>query len=231
LTKVVLITGANGGIGAATCSVFQKQGHTVIGLDVGPAKPGDWQHVSCDLSDSAMIESVFADLHREHGAIDILVNNAAVFQPRRFFEISSEDFERTMRVNVEAVFLTSKLMSSRLIERKRPGAIVNIASMAGIGGGAYTDYGTSKGAVMVLTKSMARDLGPHGIRVNAVAPGLIDTGMMRSNPPALTEKLLERTPLGRVGKPEEIANVIDFLAGERASYVHGAIVEVCGGFQ
>jgi 3-oxoacyl-[acyl-carrier protein] reductase len=231
MTKVVLITGANGGIGAATCSVFQKQGHTVIGLDVGPPKSGDWQHVSCDLSDSAMIESVFADLHREHGAIDVLVNNAAVFQPRRFFEISSEDFERTMRVNVEAVFLTSKLMSSRLIERKRPGAIVNIASMAGIGGGAYTDYGTSKGAVMVLTKSMARDLGPHGIRVNAVAPGLIDTGMMRSNPPALTEKLLERTPLGRVGKPEEIANAIDFLAGERASYVHGAIVEVCGGFQ
>jgi 3-oxoacyl-[acyl-carrier protein] reductase len=226
-----LITGANGGIGAATCSAFQKQGHTVIGLDVGPRKSGDWQHVCCDLADAAMIESVFAELHREHGAIDILVNNAAVFQPRRFFDISSDDFERTMRVNVEAVFLTSKLMASRLIERKRPGAIVNIASMAGIGGGAYTDYGTSKGAVMVLTKSMARDLGPHGIRVNAVAPGLIETGMMRSNPSALTEKLLARTPLGRVGKPEEIASVIYFLAGEQASYVHGAIVEVCGGFQ
>ncbi|CAG2153413.1 SDR family NAD(P)-dependent oxidoreductase [Cupriavidus numazuensis] len=231
MTKVVLITGANGGIGAATCSMFQKQGHTVIGLDVGQQKSGDWEHVSCDLSDSKMIESVFAEIHREHDAIDILVNNAAVFQPRRFFDISPGDFEQTMRVNVEAVFLTSKLMSARLIERRRPGAIVNIASMAGIGGGAYTDYGTSKGAVMVLTKSMARDLGPRGIRVNAVAPGLIETGMMRSNPSTLTEKLLERTPLGRVGKPEEIANAIEFLASERASYVHGAIVEVCGGFQ
>jgi 3-oxoacyl-[acyl-carrier protein] reductase len=172
----------------------------------------------------------FAAIEREHGLISVLFNNAGVYHDgENFLDATPEGFDQTLDVNLRVPFFATQLVAKRLIAEGQPGAIVNTASLAGQAGSGVVDYGAAKAALINFTKSAARALGKHGIRVNAIAPGVIDTAMGRRVPEANRARILAGSALGRIGEPEEIANVVNFLASDEASYITGATIDVNGG--
>lgn len=224
-----LVTGTSGELGAAIATRLANDGYRVVGLDLrAPAVAGSWQHYSCDLTDIAALSATLEQIRREVGPLRVLVNNAAYYNPVSFFELSPEQIQRTMAVNVTAVMYLCQQVAKQMKDTGG-GNIVNIASIAGRGGSSQIDYGASKAAVINMTATMGRLLAEHGIRVNAIAPALIDAGMGKVLPPAVKEKYLQNTPLKRAAHPSEIANVVAFLVGEESSYITGATLDVNGG--
>jgi NAD(P)-dependent dehydrogenase (short-subunit alcohol dehydrogenase family) len=228
-SKRVVVTGSNGGIGGAICKRLAQDGWSPIGIDIQPKGSGDWPYSSCDLADPASIARVFAGLFQDHGAIESLVNCAGWFHGRHFLDISLADFDQTFAVNIRAPFLTSQIVARHLIETKRPGTIVNIASISGRVSSPIADYGATKAGLINLTKSVAKLLGPHGIRVNAVAPGMVDTPMAGNLDAERAAELTNAIPLKRKAAPSEMADVVAFLVGDHSSYLTGAIIDANGG--
>jgi len=237
--KVVIITGAGSGIGEATAKRFAKEGYAVvlngrtksklhrvadeIGADQLLIQSGD-------VSKSEDVQALVNQTIERFGRIDVVVNNAAiaVFEP--IDTISLENWNRQIEINVNGPFLVIKYALPHL--EKTSGAIVNVSSVSGIGGdwGGFA-YNTTKGALNLMTKGLALDLGPKSVRINAVAPSLTVTDMsefVRDNKDIMTE-FKDRLPMGRAGKPDEVANVIAFLGSEDARFVNGAILTVDGG--
>ena len=239
--KVAVITGATRGIGYATAKKFLENGCKVaiFGSKSETVKKAleslrkenkdyDVKGFYPDLTNLKEVEEVFNKIKDLYGKIDILVNNAGISARESIYEYKEEDFKKIMDLNVNAVFNCSKAVSLIMNENKG-GVILNTSSMVSIyGQPSGCGYPASKFAVNGLTKSLARELGKDGIRVNAVAPGIILTDMMKSVPDNVIEPLIKTIPLGRIGRAEDVANAFLFLASDMASYITGAILPVDG---
>ena len=232
--KSALVTGAAQGIGLSILRSFREEGAVAHGLD---RQVGTTDH-TLDLSDLDSVSRFVDDLTF---CPDILVNAAGICLTRPFFEIDLESFEKTLRLNVVAAFALSQAIAKRLIAEGRPGVIVNIASNSGFMPKLeQLDYGASKAALISVTRSSALSLGPHGIRVNAIAPGVIDTPLTQSianqraeirgvTPEQTLQPVLDSLPLRRMGTPEEIARLAIFLASDQASFITGQTYVADGG--
>jgi len=238
--KVALITGAAQGIGLATALKFAQEGaHVVIcdikqasvdaAVDAANALGVRAQGFVVDVTQRDMVDAVVADTLAEFGAIDILVNNAGITQDARLQKMTLEQFDRVIDVNLRGVFHCTQAVADAMVA-KGSGVILNASSVVGIYGNfGQTNYAASKFGVIGFTKTWARELGPKGIRVNAVAPGFIATPILDTIPEKILASMKSQVPLARLGSPEEVANVYAFLASDEASYVNGAVLEVSGG--
>lgn len=239
--KVALITGGSRGIGYATADAFLREGARVI-ITASSQSSADKavqslqeRHpesvivgISPDLSSMDAVRKALHQVTARYGCLDILVNNAGVSESTPFTEYTEEAFDRVMALNVKGVFNATRAASECMIERGK-GVILSTSSMVSIyGQPSGIAYPASKFAVNGLTVSLARELGPKGIRVNAVAPGIIETDMMKAVPKEVIEPLAKQVPLRRLGKPEDIANAFVFLASEEASYITGVVLSVDG---
>ena len=239
--KVAVITGGTRGIGYATAEAFLREGATVIvagsskeSADKAVAAlrekfPGRTvAGISPNLASYEDVRSIFKTVSGIYGCIDILVNNAGVSESTPFTQYTEETFDRVMDLNVKGVFNAARAAVECMVPRKT-GVILSTSSMVSISGQpSGFAYPASKFAVNGLTVSLSRELGPKGIRVNAVAPGIIETDMMKAVPKEVIEPMIARIPLQRLGRPEDIANAFVFLASEEASYITGVILSVDG---
>ncbi|WP_353125166.1 SDR family NAD(P)-dependent oxidoreductase [Parapedobacter pyrenivorans] len=226
--KVVLITGAAGGIGAVLAHEMEKRAATVYRTDIA-VNDGD-NYFQGDITDSDFIERMVSEITRREARIDVLVNNAGIYLRTPIKDITKAEWERLMDINVTSLFLLTQKIIQPMIDRKS-GTIVSLASVAGKVGGiiAGAHYAASKAAVDCLTKSLAKAAAPHGVRVNAVAPGIIDTSMQDGIPPEQMDLLMNNIPMGRLGTSLEVANTIMFLASDLSSYITGQSISVNGG--
>ena len=239
--KVALITGGSRGIGYATADKFLAEGARVI-LTASSQESADqavqklrekYPHskimgISPILADLKQVRDAFAIATAQFGCVDILVNNAGVSESTPFTDYTEETFDKVMDLNVKGVFNATRAASECMIA-KGGGVILSTSSMVSISGQpSGFAYPASKFAVNGLTVSLARELGPKGIRVNAVAPGITETDMMKAVPKEVIQPMIDRIPLRRLGKPEDIANAFVFLASEEASYITGVVLSVDG---
>jgi 3-oxoacyl-[acyl-carrier protein] reductase len=182
-----------------------------------------------DVSNGAAVQTAVDRIVEKFGKIDILVNNAGITRDNLLIRMAEEDWDKVLQVNLKGAFLFSKAVARPMMKR-RSGAIVNVASIIGlIGNAGQCNYAASKAGMIALTKSVAKELAARNIRANAVAPGFIETRMTEKLTEDIRKKMLETIPLGRFGLPEDVANVVLFLASDAASYVTGQVLTVCGG--
>ena len=239
--KVAIVSGGSRGIGYATVEAFLQEGAKVVlcasrqeTADKAVAKLKEaYPHTTAqrnfpNLSDYTAVKAAFDGVAEKYGKIDILVNNAGVSESTPFTEYTAETFEKVMDLNIKGVFNCSKAASGHMIAAGS-GVILYTSSMVSqYGQPAGIAYPTSKFAVNGFTLSLARELGPKGIRVNAVAPGITYTDMMRQVPKEVIDPMIAQIPLRRMGQPEDIANAFVFLASDRASYISGEVLHVDG---
>jgi meso-butanediol dehydrogenase/(S,S)-butanediol dehydrogenase/diacetyl reductase len=245
-TKVCVITGVGAGIGAAITDVFSRGGAHVIGLEKDrgnldrtaeriTARGGSLHAICTDVSSEASIQSAFQEINSRYETIDVLVNNVGVEFYKDFVSVSIEDWEHQLGVNLRSVFLCCSQVVPLMIKAGQ-GAIINTASVQAFATtGQTAPYAAAKAGILGLTRDMARDLGRHQIRVNAICPGCIDTPMMErslgrnEDAPSARQKMESAIPLRRLGNPVEIANAVAFLASDLASYISGIALVVDGG--
>lgn len=240
LNKVSIITGAAQGIGLATALKFSREGAIVIVCDIHPAAIDEavsqcralgaqaFGHVM-DVTQRDVVDDVVAKVKAQFGRIDVLVNNAGITQDARLVKMTLEQFDRVIDVNLRGVFHCAQAVADTMTDQGE-GVILNASSVVGIYGNfGQTNYAATKFGVIGFTKTWARELGPKGVRVNAVAPGFIATPILATIPENVMKEMETRVPLKRLGQPEEVANVYAFLASDEASYVNGAVIEVAGG--
>lgn len=239
--KVAVITGGSRGIGFATADRFLKEGAVVVLTASTPENAaraagklreihpeGIVEGVSPDLSSFESVLKVFREVVSCYGGIDILVNNAGISERTPFTEYTEELFDKVMDLNVKGVYNAARAACKFMVPRGS-GVILNTSSMVSITGQpSGFAYPASKFAVNGLTVSLARELGPKGIRVNAVAPGIIETDMMKAVPKEIIDPMIRQIPLRRLGQPEDIANAFAFLASDEASYITGVVLSVDG---
>ena len=242
--KVALVTGASSGIGAATAIALAAQGASVaINYNRNEAGANQVQQtitaaggkaivIQADVTKTADIKAMIERTTTELGPIDILVNNAgSLVERKKLLELTEERWDDVMNLNLKSVFLVTQAIAPAMIERKA-GSIINLTSIAGRNGGgpgAFA-YATAKGGLITLTKGIAKELAPYGIRVNSVSPGVIDTPFHETfSTTEMIEGFVKTIPMGRVGTSEETAKVIVFLASDAASYLCGETIEVNGG--
>ncbi len=228
--KICIVTGAAQGIGAATCARFAAEGAVVIGCDRRAEGVSEaYERHAVDVTHRVAVDMMVAAVLERHGRIDVLVNNAGITKDARLVKMTLEQFDAVIDVNLRGVFHCSQAVAGTMIEQGA-GVILNASSVVGIYGNfGQTNYAASKFGVIGFTKTWSRELGPKGIRVNAVAPGFIETPILGTIPDKVLQRMREQVPLGRMGRPEEIASVYAFLASDDASYINGAVIEVSGG--
>jgi NAD(P)-dependent dehydrogenase (short-subunit alcohol dehydrogenase family) len=242
MTRVAVITGAARGIGRATAKRFVDEGWCVALIDIEKdqlaetvialAKPAQLLGVTCDVSSEPEVKAAFAAIHARFGQVDALVNNAGVAMFGSILQTTLEQWSRIMAVNLTGPFLCSQA-AARLMSERGKGAIVNITSISGIRASTLrVAYGTSKAGLAHLTKQQAVEFAGLGVRVNAVAPGPVETAMAKAvHSPEIRKDYHDAMPLGRYGLEEELAAAIYFLCSDEASYITGQILGVDGGFQ
>ncbi|HOA92592.1 MAG TPA: 3-oxoacyl-ACP reductase FabG [Quisquiliibacterium sp.] len=237
--KVAIITGAASGIGLATAAKFVREGARVVVADIVPARvdqacaelAGGDRVMPCvvDVTDRAQIDAMVAQVLARWGRIDVLLNNAGITKDARLVKMTETQFDQVIGVNLKGVFECTQAVAPTMITQGA-GVIINASSVVGLFGNfGQTNYAASKAGVIGFTKSWARELGPKGVRSVAVCPGFVETQILATIPAAVMQNMIDRVPLGRLGKAEEIANVYAFLASDEASYVNGAVIEVSGG--
>jgi 3-oxoacyl-[acyl-carrier protein] reductase len=238
--KVAVITGAAGGIGFATAQKFAREGAIVIVVDLKPAAVdqavqqlmatgAQARGFALNVTHRAELDAMVLKLKDAYGRIDVLVNNAGITLDARLVKMTEEQFDKVIDVNLKGVFHCTQAVVELMIAQGS-GVILNASSVVGLYGNfGQTNYAASKFGVIGFAKTWARELGPKGIRVNAVCPGFIATHILDTIPEKVLEGMKERVPLRRLGTPEEIANVYAFLASDEASYINGAVIEVGGG--
>lgn len=244
--KVALVTGAARGIGAATAARLAADGAAVAVLDLNEADTGDTVKavtdaggkaigVGCDVSDADAVAAAVERVTTELGGLHILVNNAGVIRDNMLFKMSEDDWDTVMNVHLRGAFLCSRAAQKVMVEQKW-GKIVNLSSVSALGNRGQANYSTAKAGIQGFTRTLAIELGPLGVNVNAVAPGFVETSMTDATarrigiePQELREAAAAATPLRRTGKPEDIAAVVSFLVSDDASFVTGQTIYVDGG--
>ena len=238
--KVSLITGAAQGIGLATAKKFAQEGAVVVICDIHAeavnaavaqcqALGAQAEGHTMDVTQRDQVDAVVAAVLARHGRIDVLVNNAGITQDARLQNMTQAQFDRVIDVNLRGVFHCAQAVANTMVAQGS-GVILNASSVVGIYGNfGQTNYAASKFGVIGFTKTWSRELGPKGVRVNAVAPGFIATPILSTIPEKVIAEMAQRVPLRRLGQPEEIANVYAFLASDEASYINGEVIEVSGG--
>ncbi len=236
---LALITGASRGIGAAAARRLSQAGYTVLvhynqnrtaAEETAAACPGTAYPVQADLGDTAAIDCMTAEILAQYGCPDLLVNNAGIALSGLYQDISDSDAMRLFSVDLlGAMHLTKKLLPAMI--SRHSGVIVNVASVWGeIGAACEVHYSAAKAGIIGFTKALAKEVGPSGIRVNCISPGVIDTDMNRCHSAETMAELAEETPLGRIGTPDDAAAAIAFLASDAAQFITGQILPVNGGF-
>ncbi len=237
--RVALVTGASRGIGRAVALELARRGADVALLATNRSLLEEVAReieamgrrplvLVGDVGNMQEMQAAFESIKATFGHLDILVNNAGINQRQKLDKITEAGWDQTIGINLKGAFICSKLASELMIPQ-RSGWIVNISSVMGRMGGTSLDYSASKAGILGLTKALARSLAPHNILVNAVAPGPIATDQAKALPPDRMKQLVDSTPLGRIGQPEEIATVVAFLASEDAGFITGATIDVNGG--
>lgn len=239
--RTAVITGGTRGIGRAAVKMFAEKGYRVAFLYRSSEEKAnelvnelsnytDVTAVKCDVSSSDSVNEAFKRIRAEFGSIDVLVNNAGIAQQKLFTDITDEDWTRMMGINAGGVFNCCRAALPDMIHKKS-GRIINISSMWGqVGASCEVHYSASKAAVIGLTKALAKEVGPSGITVNCIAPGVVDTDMMSSFTDDIKAELADETPLCRLGTPDDVAKAIMFLASEEAGFITGQVLGVNGGF-
>jgi 3-oxoacyl-[acyl-carrier protein] reductase len=240
LNKTAIVTGSRRGIGRAIAMALAKEGASVVITDLDRddcqkvvdeimAAGGRALAVKCDVSVKAEVQSLVARTIAEYGKVDILVNNAAVGVVKHFLRLTEEDWDRVLSVNLKGAFLCSQIVAKNMV-KNGGGRIINISSVASGGGGGCTpmlaSYIASKGGLKSLSEAMAIDLAAYGINVNAICPGAIDSG---SVPESMKERSLKTVPKGRMGRPEEIADLVVYLSSPESEYMTGGVIVMDGG--
>jgi 3-oxoacyl-[acyl-carrier protein] reductase len=236
--KKALITGAGRGIGKTIADTFSANGAEIWALDIG--EPGDLKDrigkaggklhwISADLGKTGEVEGVIEKALKDSGGFDILVNNAGITKDNLSFRMSIEDWQKVLDINLTAAFLITRTVGRDMI-KKRTGSIINMASVVGIhGNGGQANYSASKAGLIAVTKSMAAEMASRGVRVNAIAPGFIESDMTAAMPEEAKSKMMDVIPLKRPGKQEDVAKAVLFFASDLSSYITGQVLPVDGG--
>ncbi len=244
--KVAIVTGARRGMGRTHALKLAEAGAKVVVSDISEEdcqkvveeignKGGEGLAVECDVSKKEEVDEMVRKTVEKFGKVDILVNNAGICQFKPFLELTEQEWDRTLDINLKGYFLCAQAAAKEMAKQKA-GVIINIASIAmgqvGIGLSNIAHYCASKGGIVGMTEALAVELSPFGIRINAIAPGLIETPMIDpvKQGPKTMEAILARVPLGRVGNPEEVSDLVLFLASEKSSYMTGSTVVIDGGW-
>lgn len=247
--KVVVITGAAAGIGKATALRFAAEGACIAGWDVSGNAAEEFQEEIkeaggeaifqvVNVAEAESVEKATGEIVAKWNGIDVLVNNAGIVRDAVLVKVNGagpvpslqeSSWDEVIDVNLKGVFLVTRSVVPHMI-RRGGGVVLSAASVVGLQGNfGQTNYVASKAGVIGMTRTWARELGKYNIRVNAVAPGFIGTDMVRSMPPELLDKLVQRTPMGRLGTPDDVANAYAWLASDQASFIHGSVLSIDGG--
>jgi 3-oxoacyl-[acyl-carrier protein] reductase len=247
--KIILITGAAAGIGRATALRFARSGASIAGWDVSDKTAatfdagileagGQALYQVVNVTDSVAVEAAVNNVVEKWGGVDVLINNAGIVRDAQLVKkngtgpmkgMLEESWDAVIDVNLKGVFLVTRAVVPQMI-RRGGGVILSAASVVALNGNfGQTNYVASKAGVIGMTRTWARELGKHNIRVNAVAPGFIATDMLKSMPPDILDNMVSHTPVGRIGTPEDVANAYFWLASDQASFVHGTVLSVDGG--
>lgn len=238
--KVAIVTGAGHGIGKATALAFAREGARVAAVDINlagaeataseiAARDGLALAVQADVSQAASVEAMVETVLAWGGSIDVLLNNAGITRDARLVKMTEQQWDSVINVNLKGVWLCTRAVAPHMSAQGR-GSIINVSSIVGLYGNfGQTNYAATKGGVISMTKTWARELGASGVRVNAVTPGFIATEMIETIPEKVVQTVQERTPLRRLGKPEEVAAVYIFLASDDSSFVTASVIQVDGG--
>ncbi len=241
-SRVVVITGGSKGIGRRVALKFSEEKAKIVLVHYDPDESSAQQTLGMlkergvqaetrkiDVSSFAQVDEFFSQVMEDYGRVDVLVNNAGITRDTLLMRMEEKDWDAVINVNLKSVFNCTHAVIRPMI-KQRSGWIVNISSVVGqIGNIGQANYSASKAGIMGFTKTVAREVAGRGIRVNAVAPGFIETDMTASLPDKVREKFLEQIPLGRMGKPEEVAEVVYWLCSEGSSYLTGQVIHVNGG--
>jgi len=234
--KVVLITGASGGIGKAIAQKFAVAKAKLALNDIAQAEEAlkalsqelGGKYFLADVSKLEEMEKMVQEIQKEFGRLDILVNNAGITQDRTLAKMTKEEWQKVIDIDLTGVFNCSKAALPLIIANQ--GKIISISSLVGQRGNfGQTNYAAAKAGIIGFTKALAKEVGRFGVTVNAIAPGFIETRLTENLPPELKETIKKFTPLGRFGKPEEVASLVFFLASEEANFITGAVVNIDGG--
>jgi 3-oxoacyl-[acyl-carrier protein] reductase len=237
--KVAIVTGGAQGIGLATVRKFLEEGAVVAVCDVNPGSVdgalaslganGAASGHAVDVTQRDQVDAMVDAVRRKHGRIDVLVNNAGITLDARLQKMSDDQFDKVIAVNLKGTYNCAQAVVDTMVQQGS-GVILNASSVVGIYGNfGQTNYAASKFGVIGFVKTWSRELGPKGVRCNAVAPGFVATTILNTIPQKVLDQMTERVPLRRLGTPEDIANVYAFLASDEASYINGAVIEVAGG--
>lgn len=237
--KVVLVTGSGSGMGETTIKRLASNGAIAVVNDIDQEKVdrvvneinslgGEAIGIAADITKKDKVEGMFSQIIDQYGKIDILVNNAGVGGNMSIRKMTEEYWDKVVDINLKGVFLCSQAAAKHMIEQQN-GRIINISSRAWLGWFGQSSYAASKGGVVSFTRSLAIELGKHKITVNCIAPGLIETPLLMGQPQEMLDRLMKAQPSGKMGKPEDIAWTVHFLASEESHYTTGQVIYVCGG--
>ena len=239
--KVVLITGSAQGIGRAIALRFVKEGAKIALNDIEAQKEnlekvkkeieklgGKANYYFADVSKYEDVERMVQDIQKDFGKLDVLVNNAGICADRTLAKMTKEEWQKVIDIDLTGVFNCTKAALPLIIQNQ--GKIINISSLVGLRGNfGQTNYAAAKAGIIGFTKSLAKEVGRFGVTVNAIAPGFIETSLTQNLPPQVVETVKKFTPLGRFGKPEEVASLVFFLASDEANFITGAVINIDGG--